>query len=120
MTKLRIKFIPYEKVEEKKVEHILDEIEKDTIIMIDAKLSAEQETELIEETMKKISDKFKGIELGSMEFTPAEEAGILARIRNRVVETVVGRKRGMTVIGPAKLIKRIKRQPKALFLEMSA
>jgi hypothetical protein len=115
---LKIKFLPYEKI--KNLNGILKELQKDTIIMIDAKLSVEEETEIIKETMKRISKKFTGVELSSLSLSDYEKEGtILRRVRNKFVEKLIGKKRGITVVGPAKIIKKIKKNPEELLLDMS-
>lgn len=115
---LKIKFLPYEKI--KDLNGILKELQKDTIIMIDAKLSIEEETEIIKETMKRISKKFTGVELSSLSLSDYEkEETILKKFRNRFIEKMIGKKRGITVVGPAKIIKRIKKNPEDLLLDMS-
>ncbi|MBI4173705.1 MAG: DUF2073 domain-containing protein [Candidatus Aenigmarchaeota archaeon] len=116
---LKIKFLPYEKLKEEGIEEVMKEVERNTIVMIDGKLSATDEAELIEKTMKKISDKFSGIELSSLELPASAADHPLARIKDSFIELVIGKKRGLTVIGPSRLIKRIKKNPKELFLEMS-
>ena len=116
---IKIKFLPYERLKEMDIPHLLEDMKKDTIILIDAKLSVSQETAIIEETMKAISDKFSGIELSSMEINADEETSMLEKIRGRFAELILGKRRGITVIGPSKTIKKIKKNPKDLFLEMS-
>ncbi len=116
---IKIKFLPYERLKELDIPHLLEDMKKDTIILIDAKLSVSQETAIIEETMKAISDKFAGIELSSLEMSADENVSLFEKLRGRFAEFILGKRRGITVIGPSKTIKRIKKNPKDLFLEMS-
>ena len=113
---LRIKFVPYERVKEEKFKKILKDLADNTIILIDAKLDAKEEAALIAETMKAVSDKFAGIELSSIEINGKKKVGHYGKFKNALVERVVGKKRGMTVLGPAKIVQKIKRNPEELLL----
>ena len=118
--KLRLKVLPYERIEQGGLKEILRDVRGNTIIMIDAKLSVEQETYIIQETMKKISDRFPGIELSSLGLSPDKDSTILGSLKNRIVEMLMGKKRGVTIIGPASIIKKIEKNPQSLLLDLSA
>lgn len=117
--KLRVKILPYERIGDESLKEILKDIRENTIIMIDAKLSVEQETYIIQETMKKISDKFSGIELSSLEMGSEKGTTFLAGFKNRLLEMLMGKKRGITIIGPAKIIKKIEKNPRDMLLDLS-
>jgi len=119
--KLRVKILPYERIEEGNIKEILRDVKENTIIMIDAKLSVDQETFIIQETMKKISDKFSGIELNSLALDSSKKnANFLRGFKNKMVEMLMGKKRGITIIGPANIIKKIERNPQNMLLDLSA
>jgi hypothetical protein len=118
--KLRVKILPYERIEEGGLRGILKDVRENTLIMIDAKLSVDEETHIIQETMKKISDRFPGIELNSIELGPSSESTVLGNLKNRIVEMLMGKKRGVTIIGSAKIIKKIEKNPQNLLLDLSA
>jgi hypothetical protein len=109
---MRIKFVPYEKL---KGNHaaVLEELKEGMIIVVDAKLSPREEAELIQETMRAISQRFAGIELGSVDFAHVDTGG---KLRSSLLEKLSGKKRGITLIGPAKLIRRIEQKPEELML----
>ncbi len=115
---LRIKFIPYEKLKKMEYSEILEEVKEGTIILVDAKLSPSEEADLIEETMKLISDKFSGIEVSSIELSELREMTGFDRFKNMIVDRILGKKRGMTIIGPAKIIRKIEKNPEELLLYM--
>lgn len=115
---LRIKFVPYEKMKGKDHSKLLKELKEGTIILIDAKLTATEEADLIEETMKIISDKFSGIELSSMELSELKETTHLDKFKNLIIERILGKRRGMTIIGPAKVMRKIEKNPEELLLYM--
>jgi hypothetical protein len=113
---LKIKFMPYEKFSKEGLGEFIESIKEDTIILIDAKLTAEQEAEIIKETMMKVTQKFPGIEMSSIELFNHENMNNFGRIKNAFVEAIIGKKRGMTLIGPAKIVHKIKKAPEELLL----
>ena len=116
---LKIKFVPYEKYKKGGIKALMKDLRQETIVLIDAKLPAEEEAKIIEETMKRIngsSNSFIGIELSSIDFTNNKNANSLDRIKNVLIQTIVGKKRGMTIIGPAKIVRRIDKNPQELLL----
>jgi hypothetical protein len=117
--KLRVKVLPYERIGEGGLKEILKDVRENTLIMIDAKLSVDQETHIIQETMKKISDKFPGIELNSMELSHEKGSGLLGNLKNWIVEMLMGKKRGVTIIGSARIIKKIEKNPQNLILDLA-
>ncbi len=113
---LKIKFIPYEKFKKDSTKSILKDLQANTIVLIDAKLKPEEEASLIKETMEKVSDKFTGVELSSLELS--KEHTNVGRFRNMLVEAIIGKKRGLTILGPAKIVHKIKKNPEELLLYM--
>jgi hypothetical protein len=113
---LRMKFVPYEKL---KGNHagVLRELKEGMIIVVDAKLSPREEAELIQETMRTISESFAGIELGSIDFAHIDLNG-KGKLRTLLSEKITGKKRGLTLIGPANLVRRIEKKPEELMVYM--
>ena len=115
---LRIKLIPYERLKRGDIKSLIKDLKEGTIILIDAKLDPKEEADLIEETMKVISDKFSGIELSSMDLTELKETTNFERFKNMIIERIMGKRRGLTIIGPAKIIRKIEKNPEELLLYM--
>ena len=115
---LKIKVMPYEKLKEQKFNGIIKDLKHDTIILIDAKLTAKEEAQIIAETMRNVSENFSGIELGSLELASGKDSGRAAKIKNAIIERVTGKRRGITIIGPAKIVRKIKKNPKELLLHI--
>jgi len=115
-SKLKIKFVPYEKFKREGFKSFMKDLQEQTIVLIDAKLSADEEATIIEETMKKISGKFTGIELNSLEIASGSSVNNLDRVRNMVIERMSGKKRGLTIIGPSKVVREIRKNPEELLL----
>ena len=122
MKNLKIKFLPYERFKKNSLKTILKELKENTIIIIDAKLSSDEEFFIIRETMKRVSDGFSGIELSSLEFKSHKRMGALSRafsnMKSGLVERMVGKKRGMTIIGPAAVVHKVKKNPEDILLYM--
>ncbi|MCD6222264.1 MAG: DUF2073 domain-containing protein [Thermoplasmata archaeon] len=96
-----VNFISRAKLEgldsEEKLDFILNEVKKGQILVLEKGLTAEEQAKLIEMTMKKINEKFAGIE---MESYVNEKPTFLERIFGR-------KKVRLTIIGPADKIKTI-------------
>ncbi len=112
---IRIKLLPYERFKRDRFKAIVKDLKENTIILIDAKLSMEEELNLIKETMRSITGSFTGIELSSINSID-KKMGNMDKFRNMLVERIIGKKRGMTIIGPAKLVQKIKKNPEELLL----
>ena len=126
--KLKMDFVSSDvlnkKDEENRIKYILNAVKDGTILVTDGVMSSDEELNLIRETMRKVDDGFPGIEVCSLKrdargyqriFEMAQEQKyrvekILNRIRRRNPPKL-NLKYGMTLIGPSKLIKRIKKNP---------
>ena len=85
--------------------------------MIQGKLESEEETRLIEDTMAMIKHvkNFKGIELAVISGNGNE--GLFGKFRSNLVNAIAGGDIGaITIIGPATIVKEIKRNPKKIEL----
>ena len=115
---LKIRFVPYETFKKKGVKALLNDLKENKIILIDAKLDAKEEADLIKDTMEKISYLFSGIEMGSFEAKSQKNMGGFEKLRTSLAEVITGKKRGLTIIGPAKVIHKIEKNPEELRLFM--
>lgn len=113
---LRIKLLPYEKLKRGNPSDLLKDLREGTILVVDAKLDSKEETQLIEETMKLVSDKFSGIEMSSLDLD--ENSKGFEKLKKMIVEKLTGKRRGITIIGPAKKVRKIKKNPEDLILYM--
>lgn len=78
---------------------------------MEGKLKQSEETKLIEETMAMVNGKFKGVEVCTV--NPQEKMSLF---KKSIYDLLLGDKRGMTIIGPASIIKEIKRDPNKIQL----
>ena len=111
---IELEFISLEvladKEDDEKMSFILDRIKKNKILVLEESLSASEEALLIEATMKEVSDKFPGIEVSNLR--EKTEGGLKARL----IRLLGGTTGGMTIIGPSKLIKKIKKEPSRILV----
>ena len=119
---LTLQFVPYDELigldSNRKVQKLLKIIKQDKIVLMEGKLSSDEEAELIERTMEEIDRRFKGIEIASLE--PGVSSNVADILRNSLYKILFGNSRGMTVMGPANIIKEIKKDPNKLQLYTSS
>ena len=74
--------------------------------------------ELIKKTMENISRIFRGIEIESLtaEELKGGHKNLVEKLRSKALDALMGRKRGITVIGPATIVKKIKKNPENISL----
>jgi len=116
-----IQFLPYSEIRtlnsSQRIKKILDIVLGNNILMIQGKLESEEETRLIEDTMAMIKHvkNFKGIELAVISGNGNE--GLFGKFRSNLVNAIAGGDIGaITIIGPATIVKEIKRNPKKIEL----
>lgn len=116
-----IQFLPYSEIRDlnsdERVRKILGIVLGNNILFLQGKLKSEEEARLIGDTMAMIDHikGFKGIELAVI--SGNEENGIIDKVRNGIVNFLSGGDLGaVTIIGPATIVKEIKRNPKKIEL----
>ena len=121
---LSLQVIPFSEGKElstsERVRKVLNLIPANKIVILHGRLRPEEEVRLIEDTMALVDHvkNFKGIELAVIEPNLKEE-GIFVRFKHGVAKKLVGDNTCLTIIGPASIIKEIKRDPKKLELMLS-
>lgn len=118
-----IQFIPYSEMRgldsSKRIRKILNIVLGNNILIIQGRLEPEEETRLIEDTMAMIGHvkNFKGIELAVISGNGNRGGGFFSRFKRNIANTIAGEDMGaVTIIGPATIIKEIKRNPKKIEL----
>jgi len=115
---LSLQFIPNKEIakldSDKKISIILNLVKKENIVLLEGKLSKTEETELIKRTMEEIKGKFKGIEIATIFET--ENKLFVDKIKQIFVNLILRNKAGFTIIGPASIIKEIKKNPNKIQL----
>jgi len=115
---LTLQFVPYHEIEElssaKRIQKLMNIVKQNKIVLLEGRLKKEEETDLIEITMEEIGDKFKGIELAVI--NPEQEVAGFDRFMKGFYSPLLGDRQGMTIIGPATVIKEIKKNPNKIEL----
>jgi hypothetical protein len=102
--------VPYAEIESLssvgRIRKLLNLAKEKKIILLQGRLKKDEEIELIKATMEEINRDFKGIELAVIDPTEAK-----AGFKQSVYQWLLGNRLGMTVIGPASIVKQIKKDP---------
>jgi len=116
---LSIQVIPFSEVQNlnisARVKKILSLILAGRIVILQGRLRSEEEARLIEDTMALVDHikNFKGIELAVIE-PNTKEMGFVDKMKYGIAKTLVGDSEALTLIGPASVIKEIKKDPKKI------
>jgi hypothetical protein len=116
-----IQFIPYSKIESlsagERINKILREVKDGKIVLLEGRLRAEEEAALIRTTMEQINRKFKGIELAVVN-PSVRTAEFGGKLKLALSKVLLGNRTGFTVVGPATIVKEIKKDPEKIELLM--
>ena len=119
-----IQFIPYSEIRDlssnERIRKILGIVLGNNILFLQGRLKSEEEARLIGDTMAMIDHvkDFKGIELAVI--GGSEDTGIFDRMRSELIKVLSkGDLGAVTIIGPATIVKEIKRNPKKIELLLS-
>jgi len=116
---LTLQFIPYDEIERlnsgERIKRLLKIVLDNKIILLQGRLRPEEETRLIEDTMVLVGTlkNFKGIELAVIK---PKNNDAFETMKKKVASFLVGERDSMTIIGPASIIKEIRRDPKRIQL----
>ncbi len=112
---LTLQYIPFHEMEnlssERRIAKLLTIVKKNKIILMQGRLKAKEETSLIEKTMEEVNREFKGIELCTVYPTLDRHGNISKQLKQAVTKMLMGDRDGLTIIGPATIVKEIKRNP---------
>src|SRR3989344_349286 len=104
-------FVPYHEIEglgsARRVKKLIDIVKQNKIALLQGRLKKEEETDLIEITMEEIGDRFKGIELAVIN-PEAKNLDFFKKVRNNFFGFLLGDRQGLTIIGPATVVREIK------------
>lgn len=111
---LTLRFIPYQEIEhlssEERVGKLINIVKTESIILMQGRLKPVEEVDLIQQTMTQISKKFKGIEICTI-YPEDKHFQFFKKIRMGMLKFLLGHREGITIIGPASVVKEIKRDP---------
>ncbi|MGA2130188.1 MAG: DUF2073 domain-containing protein [Candidatus Pacearchaeota archaeon] len=116
-----IQFLPYAEIRgldsDQRIKKILNIVLGNNILILQGRLNPNEETRLIGDTMAMIGHvkNFKGVELAVISGNGKE--GFFGKFRSNLVSAIAGGDIGaVTIIGPATIVKEIKRNPKKIEL----
>lgn len=116
---LTLQFVPYNEIENlsapKRIKKLMDIVKKNKIVLLEGRLKQEEEKDLIEMTMEEIDDTFKGIELAVIH-PERKQVRFISKVRYKTISMLLGNRMGFTIIGPATVVKEIKRDPEKIQL----
>lgn len=123
MTKLSLtlQFVPYTEIESlsstERIKKLLKIILQNKIVLLQGKLKSEEEARLIEDTMVLIGNikGFKGIELAVLS-PKLEDLPLATRMKRQIARALIGNQDSVTIIGPASIVRDIKRDPSKIQL----
>ena len=117
---LTIQFVPYTEIEDlsskKRINKLINIVKKNSVVLMQGKLRAEEEAALIQKTMEDISKSFKGIELCTVDNEKSKNSKWTKQMKNMVISMLLGHREGFTIIGPATIVKEIKKNPQKVEL----
>lgn len=99
---------------DEKIRKILKGVKEDKIILIEGRLNPVEESELIKRTMQIISKSFKGIEIASMDYQ--FKGDFVDRVKKDIAHFLLRKRSGLTIVGPATIIKEIRKDPSKIEL----
>ncbi len=116
---ITLEFVPYSEIEGLssigRIRKLLKIAKENKIVLLEGRLRKEEEAELIKTTMEEIDDEFKGIELAVI-YPEQKDLNFLKRLRINLVNIVLGYRAGFTILGPASVVKEIKKDPRRIQL----
>jgi len=119
-----IQFLPYSKIRNldsnERIKKILRIILGNNILILQGRLKVEEETRLIGDTMAMIEHikNFNGVELAVI--SENDKHGFFEKMKNSVVNILThGDLGAITIIGPATIVKEIKRNPEKIELMLN-
>ena len=111
---LTLQYIPINEIEnldsQDKIRKLLSLVKEDKILLVEGRLTPGEEAKLIESTMEQITKSFKSIEICTVYPQKKREVQFFDKLRKEVLN-ILGYRQGITIIGPASIIKDIKRDP---------
>lgn len=112
---LTIQFVSYSEIEPLssigRIRTLLNMVKEEKIVFLEGRLTREEETELIKTTMEEINESFRGIELATVNMNNKKDDFVMQKMKNNFISMLLGNRSGFTVIGPASIVRSIKKDP---------
>jgi len=111
-----LQFVPHAEIAYlssfKRIKYLVELAVQNKILLIQGDLASTEQADLIEETMRRIKgrSKFKGIEIAT--FVPqSKEMSIFQSVKENMARALIGNRDVFTIIGPATLVREIRKDP---------
>ena len=120
---LTLQFIPYSEIANldtvERIKKLLKIVLDNKVVILQGKLNPDEETRLIEDTMIMIGNikGFKGVELAVIS-QGSESKTLFQKLKFGIAKALVGQQDALTIIGPATIVKEMKKDPKKLEVMM--
>lgn len=112
-------FVPFHEIEylssAKRVHKLMSIVKNEKIVIMAGRLKKQEEADLIELTMEEIGPNFSGVEL-SVIYPEKDQYEGMKRLKNTVVNMLMGDRQGFTIVGPASVVKKIVQNPNKIEL----
>ena len=118
---LTIHFMPYSEIVNDdsmtRIKKILGLVLDNKIILLQGRLKPEEETKLIENTMALVGNinGFQGVEISTLSGDKSTR-NLFDNVRHNIAKILIGEHDSVTLIGPASVVKDIRRDPKKIEL----
>jgi len=115
---LTLQYVPYSEISslttDSRIKKLLNIVKNERIVLLEGRLEPREETQLIEKTMELINKTFKGIEICTV-YPERKSKDIWPVIKSGILR-MFGHKTGLTLIGPASIVKEIRKDPNKIEL----
>ena len=116
---LTLQYIPHHEFShlalEDKLKKIMKAVKDDKILLIEGRLDPIEESELIKRTMSEINKNFSGIEIASIDYDLKKQE-FWDYVKKGIVNLLLKRRSGLTIVGPASIVREIKKDPNKIEL----
>ena len=118
-----IQFLPYTEIENLKsgerIRKLLNVVLKGIIVILQGRLTIEEEARLIEDTMAMVEHvkNFKGVELAVLN-PNSNNLGLVGKMKHGLAKAL-GAQEAITIIGPASIVREMKRDHKKIEILMN-
>ena len=112
---LTLQYVPYSEIADlgpqERIRKLLRIVRENKIVLMEGRLTPKEETKLIEITMEQINKTFKGIEICTVYPDKKSSKPLFDKLREEFYSLLLGDKQGLTIIGPATIVKEIRKNP---------
>lgn len=114
IAEIKFSFIPFDafadKSSEEKIKMIVEKTKENVILILEGALTPEEEVTLIQEALSNVdTESYFGVEFISM-YSQSNS------LRERIANMIAGKRSGITLIGPKKIIEEMKREQNYILL----